>query len=182
MSKLQSNGNVLLGLGNFYILYCRRSYSKSFRAIAITLIGKKICSSQLLWAFHIVLFHITSRENFLGPMTMPNGLSPVCCILSCIFKQLDDQHLKSYWEQLHKGLRYKGWDVISEVHQLVVFPPTYFRRETGLVAYPRLKYLTPPLSVKIHLIFIIFQQFAYLKKLIKSHLGFAYHDYRLMTT
>ena len=56
----------------------------------------------------------------------------------------------------HKGLRYKGWDVISEVHQLVVFPPTYFRRETGLVAYPRLKYLTPPLSVKIHLIFIIF--------------------------
>ena len=57
---------------------------------------------------------------------------------------------------MHKGLRYKGWDVISEVHQLVVFPPTYFRRETGLIPYPRLKYLTPPLSVKIHLIFIIF--------------------------
>ena len=57
---------------------------------------------------------------------------------------------------IHTGLRYKGWDVISEVHQLVVFPPTYFRRETGLVSYPRLKYLTPPLSVKIHLIFIIF--------------------------
>ena len=56
----------------------------------------------------------------------------------------------------HKGLRYKGWHVNSEVHQLVMFPPIYFRRETGLVAYPRLKYLTPPLSVKIHLIFIIF--------------------------
>ena len=59
-------------------------------------------------------------------------------------------------ETMHKGLRYKDWEVISEVHQLVVFPPTYFRRETGLVAYPRSKYLTPPLSVKIHLIFIIF--------------------------
>ena len=69
---------------------------------------------------------------------------------------LSIQNCKGELPRLHTGLRYKGWDVISEVHQLVVFPPTYFRRETGLVAYPRLKYLTPPLSVKIHLIFIIF--------------------------
>ena len=33
------------------------------------------------------------------------------------------------WSLTHKGLRYKGWDVISRSHQRVVFPPTYFRRK-----------------------------------------------------
>ena len=35
---------------------------------------------------------------------------------------------------LPKWIRYKGWDEISEVDQLAVFPPTYFKREICLGA------------------------------------------------
>ena len=82
MSKLQSNENVLLGLGNFYILYCRRAYTKNFKAIAITLIGKKIRSLQFSRAFHILLLHISSREEFFGPMTMQLVYRGLFCTLS----------------------------------------------------------------------------------------------------
>ena len=137
-----------------------------------------------------VQLHPGRAQVKLGPPLFEEALTS--CFLSLVLKLVP---LRFFWADMasfkgfiyffrnyreamtpHKGLRYRGWDVISEVHQLVVFPPTYFRGEIGLVAYPRVKYLTPPLSVKIHLIFIIFQQFAYLKKLIKRHLGFAYHD------
>ena len=35
--------NPCLALGNFYVLYYRRAYTKNFKAIGITRIDKKIC-------------------------------------------------------------------------------------------------------------------------------------------
>ena len=46
-----------------------------------------------------------------------------------VVKSAFSTNAQSRFASVHKGLRYKGWDVISRSHQRVVFTPTYFRRK-----------------------------------------------------